>query len=212
MILFKIFISAFLIDNVVLMRFLALCPFIGMSTEEDKSVGMGLAVTFVTVLATSVTYPIYRFILSEGGIFGTFTLPGGSKGSLEFLQTLVFILVIAALVQLVEFYLKKSAPALYGAMGIYLALITTNCAILAVTLDVQNNICPFTGKAYDFPQSLVYALGVALGFLLSLLLMAGIRRRIRTSPIPAFLKGTPILFVTAALLSMAFMGFSGLVK
>ncbi|MDR0761095.1 MAG: RnfABCDGE type electron transport complex subunit A [Treponema sp.] len=189
--LFKIFIAAFLIDNVVLMRFLALCPFIGMSTSEDKSIGMGMAVTFVTVLATCVTWPIYRFILEPLG--------------LDFLKLLVFILVIASLVQLVEFYLKKSAPALYGSMGIYLALITTNCAILAVTLDAISN-------GYNFLESVVYAAGVALGFLLSLLLLAGIRKRIRTSPIPPFLKGTPILFVTAALLSMAFMGFSGLVK
>jgi electron transport complex protein RnfA len=196
--LFKIFLSAFLIDNVVLMRFLALCPFIGMSTDEDKSIGMGLAVTFVTVLATCVTWPIFRFILEPLG--------------LVFLQTLAFILVIASLVQLVEFYLKKSIPSLYSAMGIYLALITTNCAILAVTLDVINNICPFTGKPYTFIESLVYAVGVALGFLLSLLLMAGIRRRLKTSPIPAFLKGTPILFAASALLSMAFMGFKGLVK
>jgi electron transport complex protein RnfA len=189
--LFKIFIAAFLIDNVVLMRFLALCPFIGMSTGEDKSIGMGMAVTFVTVLATCVTWPVYRFILEPLG--------------LDFLKLLVFILVIASLVQLVEFYLKKSAPALYGSMGIYLALITTNCAILAVTLDAISN-------GYNFVEALVYAAGVALGFLLSLLLLAGIRKRIRTSPIPSFLKGTPILFVTAALLSMAFMGFSGLVK
>ncbi|MDR1143953.1 MAG: electron transport complex subunit RsxA [Spirochaetaceae bacterium] len=205
MTLFKIFISAFLIDNVVLMRFIALCPFIGMSTDEDKSIGMGIAVTFVTVLATAVTWPIYRFILSEKGIFGTFELPGGSKGSLEFLQILVFILVIAALVQLVEFYLKKMSPGLYSAMGIYLTLITTNCAILAVTFDVWT-------KGYNFLEALVYAVGVALGFLLSLLLLAGIRRRIKTSPVPAFLKGTPVLFVTASLLSMAFMGFGGLVK
>jgi len=189
--LFKIFITAFLIDNVVLMRFIALCPFIGMSTDEDKSVGMGLAVTFVTVLATCVTWPIYKFILEPMG--------------LVFLQLLVFILVIASLVQLVEFYLKKSAPGLYSAMGIYLALITTNCAILAVTLDNISN-------GYNFAESVVYALGVALGFLLSMLLLAGIRRRLRVSPIPAFLKGTPILFVCACLLSMAFMGFSGLVK
>jgi electron transport complex protein RnfA len=189
--LFKIFISAFLINNVVFLRFIALCPFIGMSTDEDKSIGMGIAVTFVTVLATCVTWPIYKFILEPRG--------------LVFLQLLVFILVIASLVQLVEFYLKKSAPALYGSMGIYLALITTNCAILAVTLDVISN-------GYSFVESLVFALGVALGFLLSLLLLAGIRKRIRTSPIPSFLKGTPILFVAAALLSMAFMGFSGLVK
>jgi len=189
--LFKIFISAFLIDNVVLMRFIALCPFIGMSTDEDKSIGMGLAVTFVTVLATCVTWPVYKFILEPLG--------------LVFLQLLVFILVIASLVQLVEFYLKKSAPALYNAMGIYLALITTNCAILAVTLD---NI----SKGFNFAESLAYAIGIAMGFLLSMLLLAGIRRRIRTSPIPAFLKGTPILFVCACLLSLAFAGFSGLVK
>jgi len=189
--LFKIFITAFLIDNVVLMRFIALCPFIGMSTAEDKSMGMGLAVTFVTVLATCVTWPIYKFILEPLG--------------LVFLQLLVFILVIASLVQLVEFYLKKSAPGLYNAMGIYLALITTNCAILAVTLDSISN-------GYTFIEAVVYAIGVALGFLLSMLLLAGIRRRIRTSPIPAFLKGTPILFISSCLLSIAFMGFSGLVK
>jgi electron transport complex protein RnfA len=198
MILFKIFISAFLINNVVLLRFIALCPFIGMSTDEDKSIGMGLAVTFVTVMATCVTWPIYRFILEPAGMV--------------FLQLLVFILVIASLVQLVEFYLKKSAPALYGSMGIYLALITTNCAILAVTLDVINNACVFTGKPYTFVESVVYAIGVAAGFLLALLLLSGVRRRIRTSPIPSFLRGTPILFVSAALLSIAFMGFSGLVK
>ncbi|MDR0784799.1 MAG: RnfABCDGE type electron transport complex subunit A [Treponema sp.] len=189
--LFKIFISAFLINNVVFLRFLALCPFIGMSTDEDKSIGMGLAVTFVTALATCVTWPLYKFILEPLG--------------LVFLQILVFILVIAALVQLVEFYLKKTAPALYGSMGIYLALITTNCAILAVTFDVVSN-------GYSFVESLVYAIGVALGFLLSLVLFAGIRKRLRTSPVPSFLKGTPILFVTAALLSLAFTGFSGLVK
>ena len=189
--LFSIFISAFLINNVVLMRFIALCPFIGMSTDEDKSLGMGLAVTFVTVLATCVTWPIYHFILVPLG--------------LVFLQLLVFILVIASLVQLVEYYLKKSVPGLYNAMGIYLALITTNCAILAVTLE---NI----SKDYTFVESVVYAIGVALGFLLSLLLLAGIRRRIKVSPIPAFLKGAPILFICAGLLSIAFMGFSGLFR
>ncbi|MDR2518866.1 MAG: RnfABCDGE type electron transport complex subunit A [Spirochaetaceae bacterium] len=189
--LFTIFISAFLINNVILMRFLALCPFIGMSTDEDKSIGMGLAVTFVMVLATCVTWPIYKFILEPQG--------------LVFLRLLVFILVIASLVQLVEFYLKKAAPALYSSMGIYLALITTNCAILGVTLDVIEN-------GYSFVESVVYAVGVAMGFLLSLLLLAGIRKRLRTSPVPSFMKGTPILFVTAALLSLAFTGFSGLVK
>ncbi|MCL1836304.1 MAG: electron transport complex subunit RsxA [Treponema sp.] len=196
--LFKIFIAALLIDNVVLMRFLALCPFIGMSTDEDKSIGMGLAVTFVTVLATAVTWPIFRFILEPLGLM--------------FLQTLVFILVIASLVQLVEFFLKKSVKSLYESMGIYLALITTNCGILAVTLDVINNNCVFTEKPYTFLEAIVYAIGVAMGFLLSMLLLAGIRRRLRTSPIPAFLNGTPVLFAATALLSIAFMGFKGLVK
>ena len=189
--LVKIFVTAFLIDNVVLMRFIALCPFIGMSTDEDKSIGMGLAVTFVTVLATAVTWPIFKFILEPLG--------------LVFLQILVFILVIASLVQLVEFYLKKAIPSLYSAMGIYLALITTNCGILAVTFDVISN-------GYNLIESLVYAVGVALGFLLSMLLLAGIRSRLRTSPVPAFLKGTPILFAATALLSIAFMGFKGLVR
>ena len=156
-------------NNVVFMRFLALCPFIGMSTDEDKSIGMGLAVTFVTVLATCVTWPLYTFILEPLGVV--------------FLQILVFILVIAALVKLVEFYLKKTAPALYGAMGIYFALITTNCAILAVTFDVISN-------GYTFIESLVYAVGVALGFMLSLLLLAGIRKRLRTSPGGTFSSGS----------------------
>ena len=187
----EIFIKALLIDNVVLMRFLALCPFIGMSTDIKKSVGMGGAVTFVTVLATAVTWPLFKFVLVPF--------------HLEFLQILTFILVIASLVQLVEFYLKKSAPALYSSMGVYLALITTHCAILAVTFDSISN-------DYTFIQSLVYAVGVAVGFMLSMLLLAGIRERIKIAKIPAFLKGTPILFMSAALLSMAFGGFAGLIK
>jgi len=187
----KIFISAFLIENVVIIRFIALCPFIGMSSDDDKATGMGLAVVFVTVLATCVTWPVYRFVLEPLG--------------LVFLQLLVFILVIAALVQLVEFYLKKTTPGLYSAMGIYLPLITTNCAILAVTIENISN-------EYNFIESLIYSFGVSAGFLLAMLLLAGIRRRIRTSPIPNFLKGAPILFICCCLLSMAFMGFSGLVK
>ncbi len=187
--LFSIFFAAVLGNNVVLMRFLALCPFIGMSQDEDKALGMGLAVTFVTVLATAVTWPLYHYLLAPFG--------------LEFLQILAFILIIAALVQLVEFYLKKAAPGLYASMGIYLALITTNCAILAVTFD---NI----SADYSLIEALVYALGVAIGFLIALLLMAGIRRQIRTSPVPGFLKGSPVLFIVAALLSMAFSGFAGL--
>lgn len=188
--LMKIFLSSMLIDNVVLMQFLALCPFIGMSTDVKKSIGMGSAVTFVMVLAVAVTYPLYHFVM----------IPL----NLEFLQTLFFILVIAALVQLVEFYLKKSLPALYSSMGVYLALITTNCAILGVTLKMISN-------NYNFVESIVYALGSALGFLLALLLLAGIRERIESSPIPRFLKGTPILFISAALIAMAMSGFKGLI-
>lgn len=187
----KIFISSMLVDNVILIQFLALCPFIGMTTDVGKATGMGIATSFVMILATAVTWPLYRFILQPLG--------------LTFLQTLVFILVIASLVQLVEFYLKKSAPTLYSSMGVYLALITTNCAILAVTLKaISNN--------YNFLESIVYACGSACGFLLSMTLMAGIRERIKSAPVPNFVKGTPILFVAAGLLSLAFGGFAGLIK
>lgn len=187
----KIFLSSMLIDNVVLIQFLALCPFVGMTADTGKAIGMGIATSFVMVLATVATYPLYYFVLSPLG--------------LTFLQTLVFILVIASLVQLVEFYLKKSAPALYSSMGVYLALITTNCAILAVTLNCIS-------KEYNFVESIVYALGTAGGFLLAMVLMAGIRQRIKIAPVPNFLKGTPVLFVAAGLLSMAFGGFAGLIK
>ena len=188
--LLTIFLTAMFVKNVVLMRFLALCPFIGMSQDVKKSMGMGYAVLFVTLLATAVTYPVYRYILAPL--------------HLEFLQTLMFILVIASLVQLVEFYLKKAAPALYASMGVYLALITTNCAILAVTLDV-------IVEGYTFIEALVYASGTALGFMLSLVLLAGLRSRVDVAPVPKILKGAPILFITAALLSMAFSGFATLV-
>ena len=187
----KIFLSSMLIDNVVLIQFLALCPFIGMTSDTGTAIGMGIATSFVMVLATVATYPLYHFVLAPLG--------------LTFLQTLVFILVIASLVQLVEFYLKKSAPALYSSMGVYLALITTNCAILAVTLNCIS-------KEYNFVESIVYALGTAGGFLLAMTLMSGIRQRIKIAPVPNFLKGTPVLFVAAGLLSMAFGGFAGLIK
>lgn len=189
--LIKIFLSAFLIDNIVLMKFLALCPFVGMSTDVNKSIGMGLAVTFVTVLATSVTYPLYYLVLVPF--------------NLKFLQILVFILVIASLVQLVEFFLKKNVPSLYASMGIYLTLITTNCAILGVTF---NNI----SYKFNFIEAIVYATGTALGFMLALVLMAGIRERLRSSPVPKFLQGTPIIFAATSLLAVAFMGFANLIK
>lgn len=189
--LMKILLFALLVNNVVLMRFLALCSYVGMTNDVGQSVGMGFAVTFVTVLATAATWPLYHFVLAPL--------------HLEFLQILVFILVIASLVQLVEFYLKKNIPGLYAAMGIYLPLITTNCAILAVTFE---NI---TYK-YSFIQSIVYAIGASLGYLLAMVLLAGVRNRIKTSPVPKFLQGTPILFAATSLIAIAFMGFSGLIK
>ncbi len=187
----KIFIIALLINNVVLMRYIALCSYIGMTSDVGQSVGMGFAVTFVTVLATAATWPLYNFVLVPL--------------HLEFLQILVFILVIASLVQLVEFYLKKNVPGLYAAMGIYLPLITTNCAILAVTFE---NI----SYNYNFIESIVYSLGVSAGYLLAMVLLAGVRIRIKNSPVPKFLQGTPILFAATSLIAMAFMGFAGLIK
>ena len=189
--LLKIFIKAALIDNVILVQYLALCPFIGMTSDTKKAFGMGIATTFVIILATIVTYPIYYGILV--------------KFHVEFLQTLIFILGIAALVQLVEFYLKKTAPTLYSSMGVYLALITTNCAVLAVTLNCIS-------KNYNYLESIVYALGTAGGFILSMVIMSGIRQRLLASKVPAGLKGKPILFITAGLLSMSFMGFAGMIK
>jgi electron transport complex protein RnfA len=189
--LIRIFIIALLINNIVLMRFLALCSYVGMTSDVGQSIGMGFAVTFVTVLATAATWPLYHFVLVPL--------------NLGFLQILVFILVIAALVQLVEFYLKKNVPGLYAAMGIYLPLITTNCAILAVTFENISN-------KYTFIESIVYAVAVSVGYMLAMVLLAGIRERIKSSPVPKFLQGTPILFATTSLIAVAFMGFSGLVK
>ena len=189
--LIKIFLKSMLVDNVILVQYLALCPFLGMTADTGKATGMGIATSFVILLATAVTYPIFYCVL----------LPL----NLKFLQTLIFILVIASLVQLVEFYLKKSSPALYSSMGVYLALITTNCAVLAVTLNCIS-------KNYNYIESIVYALGSAGGFVLSMVIMSGIRERMQTSNVPAFLKGNASLFITAALLSLSFMGFKGLIN
>ena len=189
--LLNIFLKAVLVDNVILVQYLALCPFMGMTSSTEKSIGMGFATSFLIILATMVTYPIYYCIL----------LPF----NLQFLQTLIFILVIASLVQLVEFYLKKAAPALYSSMGVFLALITTNCAVLAVTLNCIS-------KNYNYIESIVYALGTSCGFLLSMVIMAGIRERMNSSNVPEFLKGKAILYITASLLSLSFMGFKGLIK
>lgn len=189
--LISIFLKSMLVDNVVFIQYLAICPFIGMTTETDKATGMGIATTFVIVLATAATYPIYYGIMVPLG--------------LEYLQTLIFILVIASLVQLVEFYLKKTMPGLYSAMGVYLALITTNCAVLAVTINCIS-------KNYNYLESIVYALGSAVGFLVAMVIMAGVREKMQSETVPSFIKGKPILFITAGLLSLSFLGFSGLIK
>ncbi|MBN1142346.1 MAG: electron transport complex subunit RsxA [Deltaproteobacteria bacterium] len=188
---FIILVSAILVNNFVLARFLGLCPFMGVSKKIDTAIGMGAAVTFVMAVAAMVTWVIYYFILSKFG--------------LEYLQTIAFILVIAALVQLVEMVIQKTSPVLYQSLGIFLPLITTNCAVLGLAvLNIQ--------VGYSFLESVVFAIGGALGFTLALLLMAGIRERIDLGPIPKCFQGLPIAFLTAGLMSLAFMGFAGLVK
>ena len=189
--LIQLLIKSAIVDNVVFIQYLAICPFIGMTSETDKATGMGIATSFVIILATAVTWPIYKLVM----------IPLG----LEFLQTLIFILVIASLVQLVEFFLKKSIPALYKSMGVYLALITTNCAVLGVTINC-------IGKNYNYGESLVYALGSALGFLISMVVMSGVRSRLKIAKLPRSFQGTPVLYIAAGLLSLAFLGFKGLIK
>ena len=185
----SIFFTMILVDNYVLVKFLGICPFLGVSKKLDSAVGMSLAVTFVMVLATAATWPIYNLLLVPR--------------DLGYLQTIVFILIIAALVQLVEIALKRFLPPLYNSLGIYLPLITTNCAVLGVTiLNID--------KGYDFGQSLVNALGAGLGFLLAMVMFAGVRERLESAEIPAGLKGLPITLVAASLVSMSFLGFQGL--
>ncbi|WP_424684994.1 electron transport complex protein RnfA [Enterococcus sp.] len=186
-----ILVAGILTDNFVLSQFLGICPFLGVSKKLDTAVGMSVAVTFVMVLATLVTYPLYAWVLVPIG--------------LDYLQTIVFILTIAALVQLVEVVMKKYMPPLYNALGIYLPLITTNCAVLGVT------ILHFT-KEYSYGQSLVNALSAGLGFLLAMVLFAGVRQRLETADIPDALKGMPITLIAAAIVSMSFLGFAGLAE
>jgi len=189
--LIKIIILALLVNNVVLAQFLGICPFLGVSNKVGTSLGMGAAVVFVMALANLVTYLIHVFVLVPLHI--------------EFMQTISFIFVIAFLVQIVEIILKKVAPPLYQALGIYLPLITTNCAVLGIAiLAVQKN--------YDLVSSVVYASATAVGFTLALVLMAGIREQLELNGYPKGMKGFPLSLITAGLLSLAFMGFSGLVK
>lgn len=191
-----IFISALLVNNIVFTQFLGICPFLGVSKKIDTALGMGMAVTFVLTLATIVTYLINLLLV---------------RFQLEFLQTIVFILVIAALVQMVEIVLKKVSPALYQALGVFLPLITTNCCILGVSILVaQGNFKTFGADA-GLLSGTVFALATALGFALALVLFAGIREQLSLVKVPKGMEGTPIALIVAGLLAMAFMGFSGVV-
>lgn len=183
-----IFISAIFVNNIVLSQFLGICPFLGVSKKVDTALGMGAAVAFVLTLATIVTFLLQRYVLEPL--------------SLQYLQTISFILVIAALVQMVEIVLKKVSPALYQALGIFLPLITTNCAVLGVAILVIQ-------KDYSLVQSVVYALSTAIGFALALVVFAGLREQLALVNVPKAMRGMAIVLVTAGLLSLAFMGFSG---
>jgi electron transport complex protein RnfA len=185
-----VFLAAILTENYILCKFLGICPFLGVSKKLNTAVGMSAAVTFVMVLATAVTWPIYYYVLVPN--------------QLEYLQTVVYILIIAALVQLIEIFLKKFVPSLYSALGIYLPLITTNCAVLGVAILMIQ-------KEFNLLQSVVYSVSIAAGFALALVLFAGIRERLEFEEMPAAMKGAPIALVTAGILAMAFLGFTGLV-
>ncbi len=183
--------SAILVDNFVLSKFLGICPFLGVSTNLKTAMGMSYAVIAVMELATIMTWPVFTFLLQPNG--------------LGYMQTVIFILVIAALVQIIETILKKSIPSLYRSLGIYLPLITTNCAVLGVTVLNIN-------ESYTFLQSMINSLGAGLGFMLALFLFAGVRGRIDRAEVPKALKGLPITLVAASLVSLSFFGFKGLIE
>ena len=184
-----ILIASALVNNVVLSQFLGICPFLGVSKKVETAAGMGAAVIFVITIASAVTWLIYTFILQRLDV--------------TYLQTIVFILVIAALVQFVEMVLKKLMPGLYAALGVYLPLITTNCAVLGVAI---NNV----QKEYTFGEAMANGIGTSVGFLISIVIMAGIRERIEDNDIPNVMKGSPIVLVTSGLMAIAFCGFAGL--
>ncbi len=188
--IFTILISTIFVNNYVFARFLGICPFLGVSNKTETATGMGLAVTFVVTLSSIITWVIQKYVLD---LFG-----------LQYLQTIVFILVIASLVQLVEMFLKKSSPGLYKALGVYLPLITTNCIVLGVAiLNIE--------EKYNLIQTIANAVGASIGFAIALLLMAGVREKFELADIPKPLKGFPIGLITAGLMSIAFLGFNGLV-
>lgn len=187
--LFSLFIGAFIINNIIFAKFMGICPFLGVSKKLDTAVGMGVAVTFVITLSSVITWLLQKLVLDKLG--------------LEYLQTISFILVIAALVQFVEMFLKKSSPGLYEALGVYLPLITTNCAVLGVAImNIQ--------EKYNLIETIVHSLGASLSFLLAIVLFAGIRERLALADVPEALEGFPIALITAGLMSIAFLGFSGL--
>lgn len=190
-----IFITAIFVNNIVLSQFLGICPFLGVSKKVDSALGMGAAVAFVLTLATIVTYLLQVYVLNAFG--------------LEYLQTIAFILVIAALVQMVEIILKKSAPALYQALGVFLPLITTNCCILGVAILVANGTYATQGLEPNLLTGVVFAISTAIGFALALVVFAGIREQLTMMDVPKGMQGMSIALVTAGLLAMAFMGFSG---
>lgn len=193
--LISVFLAAILTENYVLCKFLGICPFLGVSKKLNTAVGMSAAVTFVMVLATAVTFPIYQYLL----------LPN----DLAYLQTIVFILIIAGLVQLVEIVLKKYIPALYQSLGVYLPLITTNCAILGVTMLVLQKMD--TMAYYTYGHALINALGAGVGFLVAMVMFAGVRGRLESADIPKSMQGLPITLVAASLVALSFLGFSGFV-
>lgn len=185
-----IILTAILTNNYILEKFLGICPFLGVSKKLDTSVGMSLAVILVMVVSTAVTYPLNTFLENHG---------------LSYLQTIVFILVIAALVQLIEIFMKKNMQSLYKALGIYLPLITTNCAVLGVTiLNID--------EGFTFIESIVNSLGSGLGYMLAMVMFSGVRGKLESSKIPKFMEGLPITLVAASLTSLSFMGFSGVVE
>lgn len=186
-----ILLSAMLTDNFVLSKFMGICPFLGVSKKLDSSVGMGMAVTFVMICATLCTFPVYTFLLAPMG--------------LSYLRTIAFILIIALFVQLVEIIMKKKMPALYKSLGVFLPLITTNCAVLGVTiLNIDSE--------YTFAESLVNALGAGLGFTIALVLFSGVRSRVENADVPETFKGVPATLIAASIVSVSFMSFAGMVE
>lgn len=189
--IFIILVSSIFVNNFVMSKFLGICPFLGVSKKVETAMGMGMAVTFVMVIASIITYFIQHFILVPLGI--------------EYLQTIAFILVIASLVQFVEMVIQKMSPTLYQSLGVFLPLITTNCAVLGVALlNIQSS--------YNLVETIFHGLGAAIGFSLAIVLFAGIRERLELSDVPKSFQGFPIALITAGLMSIAFLGFSGLVK